>query len=570
MFGIYCVLYSSGSRARASLHKKYTCVLVADAAAGSHPFVLVVLWILQVQNADRLNAETNQACLQLLTEVERKNYFLQILLVYRVLRDPTARLLIVRLHPGRAPRGVPSVEGGMPCRLCSVKLRPCPTTETYGRVRCIQGLLVEIAGPVHAMSVGSRVRIVDGLRGAVTCEIVGFRQGRALALPFGPLEGVRMGSKAVVEPGTASIRPSQAWLGRVVNALGEPVDGKGPLPAGPELYPLRASPPPAHLRKRVGGPVDLGVKALNTFVTCCKGQRMGIFSGSGVGKSVLLSMLARNTECDVSVIGLIGERGREVQEFIEDNLGEDGLARSIVVVATSDEAALMRRQAAHLTLTLAEYFRDLDKDVLCLIDSITRFAMAQREIGLSGGEPPTTKGYTPTVFTELPRLLERAGPGTGDGSITGLFSVLVEGDDHNEPISDAVRGILDGHIVMERSIAERGRFPAINVLKSVSRTMPDCVEETARPTITAGAATHEYLCRHGGSSSGLALIGRALIRTVDEAIAYQPELDAFLSQQKSEVSTITAGYEKLAQILMDETQPPGDLSQIEPVESIES
>ncbi len=444
-----------------------------------------------------------------------------------------------------------------------------PASETYGRVRCVQGLLVEIAGPVHTMSVGSRVRIVDGLRGAVVCEIVGFRQGRALALPFGPLEGVRMGSKAVVEPGTAAIRPSRGWLGRVVNALGEPVDGKGPLPLGPESYPLRASPPPAHLRSRVGGPVDLGVKALNTFVTCCKGQRMGIFSGSGVGKSVLLSMLARNTECDVSVIGLIGERGREVQEFIEDNLGDDGLSRSIVVVATSDEAALMRRQAAHLTLTLSEYFRDLDKDVLCMIDSVTRFAMAQREIGLSGGEPPTTKGYTPTVFAELPRLLERAGPGTGSGSITGLFSVLVEGDDHNEPISDAVRGILDGHIVMERSIAERGRFPAINVLKSVSRTMPDCVEETALPAIMRARqlmstySDMEELIRLGAYRQGSN-------PAVDEAIAYQPAFEAFLGQTKLEESTISAGYAQLAQILSDDTQHRDEQSQIEAVESIES
>ncbi|RMF01318.1 MAG: flagellar protein export ATPase FliI, partial [Alphaproteobacteria bacterium] len=359
-----------------------------------------------------------------------------------------------------------------------------PATETYGRVSSVQGLLVEIAGPVHAMSVGSRVRIAGALRGSVTCEVVGFRNGRALAMPFGPLEGVRMGAKASVEPMAAAIRPSQAWLGRVVNAMGEPIDGKGPLTCGPDSYPLRASPPPAHLRSRVGAPVDLGVRALNTFVTCCRGQRMGIFAGSGVGKSVLLSMLARNTTCDVSIIGLIGERGREVQEFIEDDLGPEGLARSIVVVATSDEAALMRRQAAYITMALAEYFRDQGRDVLCMIDSVTRFAMAQREIGLSCGEPPTTKGYTPTVFSELPRLLERAGPGTGSGSITGLFSVLVEGDDHNEPISDAVRGILDGHIVMERAIAERGRYPAINVLKSVSRTMPRCVDETALPAIT--------------------------------------------------------------------------------------
>lgn len=443
-----------------------------------------------------------------------------------------------------------------------------PATETYGRVRCVQGLLVEVAGPVHAMSVGSRIRIAEGLRGDVICEVVGFRNGRALAMPFGPLEGVRMGAKAIVEPAEPAVRPSRGWLGRVVNALGQPIDGKGPLPPGPESYPFRASPPPAHLRSRVGPPVDLGVRALNSFVTCCKGQRMGIFSGSGVGKSVLLSMLARNTECDVSIIGLIGERGREVQEFIEDNLAEAGLARSVVVVATSDEAALMRRQAAHLTLSLAEYFRDQGDDVLCMIDSITRFAMAQREIGLSGGEPPTTKGYTPTVFAELPRLLERAGPGTGKGSITGLFSVLVEGDDHNEPISDAVRGILDGHIVMERSIAERGRFPAINVLKSVSRTMPDCVEESALPAITRARqlmstyADMEELIRLGAYRQGSN-------PAVDEAISFQPALEAFLAQDKAATSSLAEGYEELARILSVDPQIHNE-SQNEAAESIES
>jgi len=423
-----------------------------------------------------------------------------------------------------------------------------PGAEIFGSVRSIKGLLVEIAGPVGAMSVGSRVRIEGGLHGGVTCEVVGFRNDRALALPFGPLEGVRMGAKAMVEPAAPVIRPTNAWLGRVVNAHGEPIDGKGPLTLGPDSYPLRASPPPAHRRARVGAPVDLGVRALNSFITCCKGQRMGIFSGSGVGKSILLSMLARYTHCDVSVIGLIGERGREVQEFIEDNLGDAGLAKSVVVVATSDEAALMRRQAAHMTMTLSEYFRDRGQDVLCMIDSVTRFAMAQREIGLSGGEPPTTKGYTPTVFSELPRLLERAGPGTGKGSITGLFTVLVEGDDHNEPIADAVRAILDGHIVMERSIAERGRYPAINVLKSVSRTMPDCINEEHRPLVTRARqlmATYsdmEELIRLGAYRQGSN-------PDVDEAINYQPMLEAFLSQTKDEQMSIEDGYAELARIL---------------------
>ena len=317
---------------------------------------------------------------------------------------------------------------------------------------------------------------------------------------------------------------------------------------GRRPYSLRSSPPPAHARQRVGEPLDLGVRALNTFLTTCRGQRMGIFSGSGVGKSVLLSMLARNVHADVSVIGLVGERGREVQEFLQDDLGPAGLARSVVVVSTSDEPALMRRQAAYLTLAIAEFFRDLHKDVLVLMDSVTRFAMAQREIGLSAGEPPTAKGYTPTVFTELPRLLERAGPGTDAGTITGIFTVLVDGDDHNEPVADAVRGILDGHIVMERAIAERGRYPAINILKSISRTMPRSADPAFLPVLNRARqvmATYsdmEELIRLGAYRPGTSA-------EVDEAIRLHPPLEAFLGQNKDEASTLAEGYHQLAEIL---------------------
>jgi flagellum-specific ATP synthase len=423
-------------------------------------------------------------------------------------------------------------------------------TEIYGRVAAVQGLLVEIAGPIHEMSVGSRLLIDSGEDNPqVPAEVVGFREGHALCMPFSGLEGVRMGCKAVITSRESVVHPSNAWLGRVINALGEPIDGKGPLPNGGLPRKLRSAPPPASERARVGPPLDLGVRALNTFVTCCEGQRMGIFAGSGVGKSVLMSMLARNTQCDTAVIGLIGERGREVQEFIEDDLGEEGLARSVVVVATSDESVLMRRQAAYLAMTVAEHFRDEGDKVLCMMDSVTRFAMAQREIGLSIGEPPTSKGYTPTVFTELPRLLERAGPGkSGSGSITGLFTVLVEGDNHNEPVADAVRGILDGHVVMERGIAERGRYPAINVLKSVSRTMPRCVPPEQQPVLRKAKqllSTYtdmEELIRLGAYRRGSD-------PTVDEAIYRFGPIDDFLNQGKDESTTLFEGYVQLANLL---------------------
>ncbi len=423
-----------------------------------------------------------------------------------------------------------------------------PDCSRYGRVTAVSGLMVEVGGIEKELSVGGRCIVETRDRRRIPCEVVGFRQGRALAMPFGALDGVGLGCRALVAGDQAMIYPTDAWLGRVVNALGEPVDGKGPLPKGPQGTPIRNNPPNAHSRARVGGKLDLGIRAINAFLTCCRGQRMGIFAGSGVGKSSVMSMLARFSAAEVAVIGLIGERGRELQEFITEDLGEEGLARSVVVCATSDEAPLMRKQAAYMTLAVAEHFRDQGRDVLCMMDSVTRFAMAQREIGLSAGEPPTTKGYPPTVFAELPRLLERAGPGVvGSGTITGLFTVLVDGDDHNEPIADAVRGILDGHIVMERQIGERGRYPAINILRSVSRTMPGC--NTANENELVGYA-RRLLSSYDNMAEMIRLgaYRRGTDPQVDEAIHYQPALEAFLKQGKREATDLETSYAMLAEI----------------------
>lgn len=427
-------------------------------------------------------------------------------------------------------------------------------TATYeGAVLAINGLIVEASGPPNAMSLGARARIVEksGLGGRL--EIVGFSSGKALLMPFDTIEGLRAGAKLVFEPSSPTISPSNAWLGRIVDAFGEAIDNKGPLANGNQAIAIKGSPPPAQSRDRVGERLETGVRALDAFCAICEGQRMGIFAGSGVGKSVLMSMLSKGAKADVIVIGLIGERGREVREFIEDTLGEEGLKRAVLCVATSDETSLKRRQAAYTTLAIAEYFRNQGKQVLCLLDSVTRFAMAQREIGLAAGEPPTTKGYTPTVFAELPKLLERAGPGIRhegqkSGAITGLFTVLVDGSDHDEPIADAVRGILDGHLVLERSIADRGRFPAINILKSVSRLMPECHSTNEQvlikkaKTALSSFADMEELIRLGAYRKG------ADAKT-DIAIELNEPLEQFLSQGKNERSSFNETFERLANIL---------------------
>ncbi len=421
-------------------------------------------------------------------------------------------------------------------------------THRFGRVTSILGMLLEIGGVQEALSIGDRCTVHARGGRLVNCEVVGFRNDRALAMPFGALEGVGVGCRAEIGEAEPLIYPTEAWLGRVINAMGEPIDGKGPLPRGSVGVPIHNRPPPAHQRRRVVGKMDVGVRVMNAFLTLCNGQRMGIFAGSGVGKSSLLSMIAQGTSAEVNVIGLVGERGREAREFIEDDLGDEGLARSVIVAATSDEPPLMRRQAAYMTMAVAEYFRDLDRQVLCMMDSVTRFAMAQREISLSAGEPPASKGYTPTVFAELPKLLERAGPGIERGSITGLFTVLVEGDDHNEPISDAVRGILDGHIVLDREIAERGRYPAVNVLRSVSRTMPGCntAEESALVTRARRLmATYDNMAE----LIRLGAYRRGSDAEIDEAIHYHEPLEAFMAQRKGEPADLASGYMQLAEIL---------------------
>ncbi|MGN7438086.1 MAG: flagellar protein export ATPase FliI [Alcanivorax sp.] len=424
-----------------------------------------------------------------------------------------------------------------------------PERQLFGRVTKILGLLVEIDGVSEALTIGAMVHLKPTEERDIPCEVIGFREGQALLMPFGTLEGVGLGCQAIVQDSVPSINPTDQWLGRVINALAEPVDGKGMLPQGAVAMPLKNKPPSPHARQRIGEQLDLGVRAVNTFLATCQGQRMGIFSGSGVGKSVLLSMMARYTDADISIIGLVGERGREVTEFIQDDLGEEGLKRAVVVVATGDEPALMRRQAAYVTLALTEYFRNKGKKVLCLMDSLTRFAMAQREIGLSAGEPPTSKGYPPTTFGELARLLERAGPGgPGEGSVTGLFSVLVEGDDHNEPIADAVRGIVDGHIVMERSIADRGRFPAINVLKSVSRSLPEAFTDEQN-TIMRHAKKIITTYEDMAELIRLGAYRRGSDPMVDEAILLYSEIEAFLNQNKHESTPIEEGFQKLAAIL---------------------
>ncbi len=412
-----------------------------------------------------------------------------------------------------------------------------------GRVSGLEGLRIEATGPKLALQIGALARIgsPDGLR----AELVGFRGTDGVFLACEEGEGIYPGAPIYFEAEGNLLFPAASWLGRIVDPFGRPMDGLGPVSRGAYGKPVSASPPPAHNRSRVTDKLHLGVRVMDLFTPCGRGQRLGLFAGSGVGKSTLMGMLAQGADADVIVIGLIGERGREVREFVEDALGPTGLARSVVVTATSDAPAPARRRAAYAALTVAEYFRDQGKQVLCLLDSVTRFAMAQREIGLAAGEPPTTRGYTPSVFAELPKLLERAGPGpTGSGDITGLFTVLVDGDDHNEPVADAVRGILDGHIVMSRHIAERGRYPAVDLLKSLSRLSSalhskeeaDLIRTVRR--LVSAYTDMEELIRIGAYSTGAD-------PEVDRAVRLMEGLNIFLTQSEGDPTPPEGVYQGL-------------------------
>ncbi len=441
------------------------------------------------------------------------------------------------------------------------EFRSLPKPVWRGQVAGALGMTIEVVGLERVLAVGDECEVQTRGGAHVVCETVGFRGDRAILMATEDLHGIAVGCSVRFNETMATIRPCDGWLGRIINAKAEPIDGQGPLPRGEFVVPLMNTPPNACARRPIGRKIDTFIRALDTMAPLCEGQRMGIFAGSGVGKSTLLSMLARRSSADVNVIGLIGERGREVNEFIVKNLGEKGLARSVVVVATADEMPLMRRRAAYLTMAIAEDQRKRGRQVLCMVDSITRFAMAQREIGLSAGEPPLAKGYPPTVFSELPRLFERAGPGMGgQGDITGVFTVLVEGDDHNEPIADAVRGLLDGHLVLSRSIAEQGRYPAIDLVRSISRVLPGAHsdwENAVRLAARKSMATYqdrEELIRMGAYRKGSDA-------ETDKAVDQKPKLDAFFSQSEYEATPAAKGFDRLGTIMGFENPDAADTSE---------
>ncbi len=416
-------------------------------------------------------------------------------------------------------------------------LRP---VRTFGKVSKVVGLIAEGRG-IKA-PVGSVCHLLSSDGGSVAevpAEVVGFRDGACLFMPYGDLRGIAPGTLIRNSSAPPLFPVGRRYLGRVVDAFGNPIDGGEPLTPA-RFNPIFAECPAPMERPRISDPMDVGVRAINGLLTLGKGQRVGIMAGSGVGKSTLMGMIARNTKADVNVIGLVGERGRELREFIEKDLGPEGMARSVVVVATSDQSPLIRMRAAYAATAMAEFFRDQGADVILMMDSVTRFAMAGREVGLAAGEPPTTRGYTPSVFAHLPKLLERAGRNR-NGSITGIYTVLVDGDDFNEPIADAVRSILDGHIVLTRDLADQGHFPAIDVLKSVSRLRSDV---TPKDALTAGRELIRLLAtyRRVEDMVNIGAYARGANAEIDRAIDMIGPINAFLRQDVAESQTLDACF----------------------------
>jgi flagellum-specific ATP synthase len=416
-----------------------------------------------------------------------------------------------------------------------------------GRVGDLIGLVVEATG--LEAEVGELCHLHPGRdRPSLPAEVVGFRRGRTLLMPLGEMQGIGPGTAVKATGQPFRVHVGADLLGRILDGLGRPLDG-GPAAEDGSAQSTLAQPPPAMERPPIRERIGLGVRALDTLIPCGRGQRLGIFAGSGVGKSSLLGMIARATSADVNVIALVGERGREVREFIERDLGEEGLARSVVVVATSDQPALVRIKAALTATTIAEHFRDQGSDVMLMMDSVTRFAMAQREVGLAVGEPPATRGYTPSVFALLPRLLERSGT-SARGSITGLYTVLVDGDDFNEPIADAVRSILDGHVVLSRELAHRGHYPAIDVLASVSRLTGEIAPAEVRQ---AGAVVRRLMAVHRDKEDLIAIgaYQAGSDAETDQAIAKRAGIEAFLVQGVDDLSTVPAADAALCELAGD-------------------
>ncbi|MEC1749349.1 flagellar protein export ATPase FliI [Bacillus mojavensis] len=419
----------------------------------------------------------------------------------------------------------------------------------YGKVKRVIGLMIESKGP--ASSIGDLCRIyAKGQSGKVIkAEVVGFQEENILLMPY--LEAASIAPGSIVEATGESLRikVGAGLIGQVIDAFGEPLDGKI-LPKGLSPVSTEQSPPNPMKRPPIREKMGVGVRSIDSLLTVGKGQRIGIFAGSGVGKSTLMGMIAKQTEADLNVIALVGERGREVREFIEKDLGAEGLKRSIVVVATSDQPALMRLKAAYTATAIAEYFRDKGQNVMFMMDSVTRVAMAQREIGLAAGEPPTTKGYTPSVFAILPRLLERTGANE-HGTITAFYTVLVDGDDMNEPIADTVRGILDGHIVLDRALANKGQFPAVNVLKSISRVMSNI---STKQHLDAANKFRELLSTYQNSEDliNIGAYKRGSSREIDEAIQFYPQLIQFLKQGTEESASLEESIAALTSLTGNE------------------